>query len=366
MAANQKEALTRLTRLCQTNPNNIGYLRKVLGAYLVPCAFPAVAVAQETGDPIGAILAECLAGSDDHSLLLDIYEALPANTVSLREVHAVIAGRMAETAKAEHPNDWELLAETTGAYAAALADLGEREQALGYAQESACLYQRHATGLAANALQSLFSLAECYMNVGQMDDALLLQTEVVTGYRTLYDAAPARYITQYINVLLVISSYYKMQERLSEAIDCGAKADYFIKQIANPAIEHIYLQHRIINNLAECYEQIDQLEIAADLLRENMMTARDLDNHAPDRYGLELTDMLETLATIESRLGNRQAAEAIQRLNNLYQYRPQAFASHYINLLTNMGLVDLAFENLDSAQHKMDEAVAILESLYQQ
>jgi hypothetical protein len=187
----------------------------------------------------------------------------------------------------------------------------------------------------------------------------------------LYDSDPARYVTQYTNVLLVMSSYYKMQERLSEAIDCGAKADYFIKQIANPALEHIYLQHRIINNLAECYEQIDQLEIAADLLRENMMIVRDLDNHATDRYGLELTDTLETLATIESRLGNRQAAEtaaaeAIQRLSNLYHYRPQAFASHYINLLTNMGLVDLTFENLDSAQQRMDKAVAILEPLYQQ
>lgn len=365
-------ALTRLTRICETNSDNVAYLRLFFGKHGDSCLLPALAVAQETGDPIGQIIAEYLTNSTNDDLLLELYESLPANTISLREVHTVIAKRAAELAKAKHPDDWALIAETTGTYAAALADIGERSTALAHAFESACLYQRNGMDvLDTQFLQSLFGLSECLMHVGQMEDALLVQQEVTTGYRLLYETDPAGHIAQYANVLLVLSSYYKMQERISEAIDAGAKADYFIKQIANPSMEHIYLQHRILHNLVGCYEQIDQLDIATDLLRDNLIIIRDLSNHAKDRYGLEHIDTLETLAMLEGRLGNQEAAEAasteaLNELTKLYQYRPHAFASHYSNLLSNMGIVDLTIGKLDAAQQKMDQAVAILEPLFRQ
>ncbi len=365
------ESLTRLVRLYKKNPNNLKYLKKTIHKYLDTNATLAVTVAQESGDPIGKILSECLAQSDNHNLLVDVYEKLPANSVALREVHLVVAKRMVELTKANHTNDWLLLAQTTATYAEALADVGEREFALELAQESACLRLRHLSIGESADVDALVIFARCLTGVGRLDHAILVQAYVIEQYDRLDLLSTPDNITAYANNLLIMSSYQRMRESCQEAIRYGQMAMEVVEELPDIEAKHRYIKHRITRNLADCYDAVDNLPEARALLKDSIQLIDDLVSESADRYELELIDTFETLASIEARLGNKEQAEdnankAITRLKAHYQDRDKAFAGAYSTLLTNMGLVDLATKELTSAQLKMDKAVDILEPLTKQ
>ena len=116
--------LTRLTRLCQTNPDNILHLPALLKTRLESLALPAVNVATQTGDPIGRVLAECLAETSEYSLSEDIYLDLAENSISLVDVFTTVAKQLTENAEQNHPDDWLFIANTAEIYAKALSHAG--------------------------------------------------------------------------------------------------------------------------------------------------------------------------------------------------------------------------------------------------
>lgn len=280
-----KEALTRMTRLSQRCPEHVRDLKKALSAHLEKGALPALMVAMETGDPIGQVLAECLEESVDPELLIQIYERLPPESIALREVHLVIAGKMNARSRYIDPNDWRFIAETAAVYSAALSDLGEREQALESAQESACIYFRNLAYPDQQALRAYAVFAECLMQLGRKDDSLLVQSLIIETYRDQHHLSQEQ-IAEFANSLLSMSSYCRMWEKLTDAINYAIQADELITIVLTSPIEMLYLKHRIIRNLAECHELQDHLDQASELLTVNLHIIRDLATHALDRYTL--------------------------------------------------------------------------------
>lgn len=381
----KQQALTRLTRVCKTNPENIKYLQKALTKYLKTSAFIAVEVAQESGDPIGKVLSICLDELDqldDLTLLFAVYEKLPTNSIALREVHWVVAKKMIALAQ-QTPNDWLLLAETTARYAEALADMGKHELALSFAEQSTCLYQRHMPLPDLNYLKTYVVFARCLMKVGDVQQAIFVQTEIVSLYPQLALPITNENNAYYIDLLTMLSAYHRRLEHHQEAIKWGlealtiAKKSFPTESLTRSLTElpiksryrHVY--YRTIKNLAVCYAAIDDLVQAKKLLQQTVKGVTDLKDELEDRYGLEFIDTLEVLASVESRLGQTKKAllysnQAIIELNELYQSRPYAFLADYSSLLVNMGLVDVANGALQTAKQKMDDVIRLLESLCQQ
>lgn len=370
MIKQKKEALTRLTRFCKTNPENIKHLQKTLTKYLKTAALLAVDVAQESGDPIGKVLSDCLIELDDPTLLFDVYEKLPTDSIALRDVNWVITKHMVELAQ-QTPDDWSLLAETTATYAEALADMGKRELALSFAQQSACLYQRHIPHPDLDYLKSWVVFARCLMHMGHIQQATLVQMEVVAEYKQLSLPSNDENTVYYVDMMSILSSYYQMLEQHQKALETGLQALTLAKTLSLIKSQYRHAYHRTIRNLAGCYEAVDDLLEAKKLLKESVQMITDLKNESEDRYALEFIDSLEVLASVESRLGNKTQSlfyskQAITYLKALYKSRPHAFLSDYTSLLVNMGLVDLANGDLPTAKKKMDNAIHLLEPLCQQ
>ena len=76
--------LTRLTRLYQTNPDNILYLQVLLNTRLesLTCSSCCQCCYTDGRDPIGRVLAECLAETSEYSLSEDTYLDLAENSIS--------------------------------------------------------------------------------------------------------------------------------------------------------------------------------------------------------------------------------------------------------------------------------------------
>jgi len=373
MSHSIKNALSVLTRISRDYPDSEKSLRTLILKDLSSYAFLSIEVAQEHdgGEPIGRILAGCLEEYGDTELFLNLYEELPAYTVALRDVHLVLTKKMAEVAQSDISGSWDLIAETTGAYATALTDNGNYEEALAFALKSACLYQRNHSEIKDIKYRSHANLAECLMNLGEIDNAILVQAESVIGYKELAHLNPDRYIAHYANSLLVLSTHQMLKENFNEAIDLCSLAKDQITQIKIISVENSFILHRINSNLAVCYEHIHELDLAAQLLYGTIDIIRDLANHSSDRYLPELIEALKVQASIESSLGNKGQAllatnEAINQMQGLYKLRPQAFASDYAGLLSNLSLVDLTFNNQKEAILKIQRAIDILMPLYEQ
>jgi hypothetical protein len=346
----QQTALTALTRLCQTNPDNNKHLKQALIRDLYIFAPYAIEIAKETGDPIGKLLAECLSELSDPDLYITLYEHLAEGSIALGEVYLLISKEIYQMAQA---GNWLHLANTAIIYAEALSNTGDQQQALHYAQKGACLFQRHADAPDLDYLQSFSLLANVLMQTGQMESALLLQKEVVDLQKFNSKTSKA-HRADYSRSLLQLCIYHNRVTQLGKAIDYGEQALSNSQALNSFSIDEQYLQLSIARVLADCYEKADQLELSAKHLKTCILLPRNLCNHAYDRFILELISTLETLATIEARLGNQSTAhhhcdEAIRSMRKIYRERPQVFAYEYAGTLIVIANVYMMFDKLQDA-----------------
>lgn len=363
-------SMTRQVRMCQLNPENEQFLKKTLRKNLSVTAVLAIEIAQETGDPMGTCLATVLKEDKRYDLFPDLYELIPDNSTSLKELRLLITEHFAKTASEINPYDWEIVAETSGAYSIALADLKLRKKALQYAYRSCCLYFRNLPNSSELTLKGLLNLAECLMEVGNMPDAILVQQEAVTGYLVLHQETPEKYSSEYVSSLLVMSSYMMVVENFSEAIKYAEHAALLIESVNNPSVEQSYLRHQIFHNLASCYDSLGQLHKGSELLRKTAEIIWDLSNYSQDRFGPELIETLSTQALLEMHCGNKDlsqlaATQAIEQMEKLYKLREEVFASRYAVLLVNMSTVDVQFGDHIGGLKRLNVAIGILDLLHE-
>src|SRR4051812_29588544 len=89
LALDQRHGLTLLTRLAQRRPEETHLLRRALAPRLDALLPAALAVAMDTGDPIGKVLADLVEAAPDTARAERIYGLVPHDTIVLREVVVV-------------------------------------------------------------------------------------------------------------------------------------------------------------------------------------------------------------------------------------------------------------------------------------
>jgi hypothetical protein len=115
MSVEAKNALPRLTRLAKRCPHQRALLSGALAHRLPRHAPIAVQVAVETGEPMGAILAELLERSSNSAFTIELGAEIPRETVELREVATIVARRRLDRERARGDGtDPATLAEDTG------------------------------------------------------------------------------------------------------------------------------------------------------------------------------------------------------------------------------------------------------------
>ena len=132
--------LTLLTRLAQHRPGETHLLMRALAKRLDMLIPTALAVAVETGDPIGIVVADLVRAAPDGARAERVNGLLPKQTVALRELGAVVAGqlvdarrRAADAAQADDVDQKVLIRDFAAALhdlSIRLGELGSREAAL--------------------------------------------------------------------------------------------------------------------------------------------------------------------------------------------------------------------------------------------
>jgi len=139
---NPKNALTTLTRAAQRDEKQKKQLEEALTGRLKRLAPIALQVAQETGDPIGSVLAKVLNTSANPSLAYRLHDQIPTETVALREVAVEVTQQCLEDQRHRGENvSTSELARLSNTLGNRLSDLGRREEALAAAEEAGALYR---------------------------------------------------------------------------------------------------------------------------------------------------------------------------------------------------------------------------------
>jgi len=216
-AAQAKRALAVLSQVTRNHPSTEHTLRRALSEHLAARWEIVVEVAQETGDPLGRLVADVLEQAPDPELASEIERSLPERTVALREL-AVVATRQAlqqgrqealaaiEEATAlcrrlaERRPDTFLpdLAMSLNNQSAQLSGLGRREEALAAIEEAVGLRRRLAErrpdAFLPDLAMSLNNQSDSLNGLGRREEALAAVEEAVALYRGLAERRPDAFL----------------------------------------------------------------------------------------------------------------------------------------------------------------------------
>lgn len=362
----RKTALTRLTRLCQTNPSNIKYLKLALSKNINDLAFFAIEVAKETGNPIGKALSECLTEAPSLIKNNDIFVELSNLSISLVETNVVITKNILDRITLDPTAHWQSIADFSAFYAQSLLDIGEESEALCYAQKAACLYQRNDFPLSVDSLNAYSIFASILLSMEKLNMALLVQYEIVSIYQSTGLHLSTENCFDYADYLSDLCLSLSHLGKLEKAIKYGEQAHRLLQNVPALTSEALYSQLITKEILAVCYEKSEQLDLAAELLTDCLRTARDLYNLENDNYVLKLIGTLKLSAEIESRRGHQNlsisyAIESVEYAHEAYQQHPQAFYEKYTESLTALANIHIRFNQLEVALPYLQDSIALLE-----
>lgn len=137
--------LTVLTRLVQREPENERWIYQVLKENILNLAGEAVAVAVQSGEPMGRILTSVLKDHPSVEVAKKIVEHLPSYNVNLLDLSVEAARQLVIAEQAILGNDSQLsqakVASSLCAYARRLIHIGQYEEALQAAQKAVVFFR---------------------------------------------------------------------------------------------------------------------------------------------------------------------------------------------------------------------------------
>jgi tetratricopeptide (TPR) repeat protein len=137
-----KHALTHLTRLAKRVPGQTRLLESALRQRLATVAKAAIEVSIETGEPMGAALAQVFRGEGTADLAVGLHDLLPSETVALRELAVDVTKLTLEWHLAHNPTVDRMVALLHN-YAQRLVAVGHLDHAFAVAQRSRELMAGH-------------------------------------------------------------------------------------------------------------------------------------------------------------------------------------------------------------------------------
>jgi tetratricopeptide (TPR) repeat protein len=361
--------LTVLTQAARNYPAAQRALQQALTDQLGSLWSVALTVAQETGDPIGLLLAQIVADAGDPKLAAEIYGSLPAHTLALRELAVVATEQVLRGLLQDRPSfDRDIQsARLRSNLATRLSDLGDRESALVATTEAVRSYHelvdQEPDVVVPELATALTTLSLRLRELGRyQDEALAVSEEAVTLRRALIathkDVSPLSLANALNSHSILLGDLARHEEALAasaEAVTLLRAAA--VADAAGVAFELGTALNSHSNELSELGrhdEALADCEEAVAIYRREAATR-------PDAF---LPHLATTLSTHSNRLiqaGRPEEAlatidDALEIRRRLAAARPDAFLPGLANALNNkadrlrqLGRADQALEALDEA-----------------
>ncbi len=359
--------LTVLTRLSQRRPTQSRQLRDALDGRLAELAPIAIQVGVETGDPIGRVLADCLASNPDPALAARLHPLIPDDTVALRELAVAVTIQYLDQVRAQ---DAAQGAQATllNNLAGRLLDLGQPARAAALAEESVALYRRLVDGgrntLRPGLAMALNTLSVAHAAAGETDQALEPARESVALYRQSVagsDPATAALLAQSLNTL---ANRLMAYGRWPEALAAAQESVAIYSGLPGSPLRLGYLA-RALDTLS--YAQIDcgHAQEAVQTSRRSQTLYRYLAEDDPDGYepllGVSCCNLAGILLrTLDYPGAERAALEAASIFSGLAAVRTDAFVTQFLHALLVQGLSACALDRHVDAQDTLHQAMDIL------
>ncbi|MCG8356528.1 MAG: tetratricopeptide repeat protein, partial [Kiloniellales bacterium] len=328
-----RHALTVLTRMAPREPNARAWLERALHYDLERLAEPAMAVAIETGDPIGQVLAKALVDQPNAQLAATLEAQMPHQTVALREAAAAATSiyyhglKAVAVAVAEpKPDDvTQELARIATHLANRLSDLGRREEALTAAQEAVDirrdLAQAQPDAFKPYLATSLNNLGTMLSHLGRREEALTAAQEAVNIRRDLAQVRPDAFKPDLAMSLNNLGTRLRDLGRREEALTAAQEAVDIRRDLAQARPDAFKPDLAAsLNNLGNMLSALGRREEALTAAREASEIYRDLAQARPDAFKPDLATSLNNLGNMLSRLGRREEAlTAAREASEIYR-----------------------------------------------
>jgi tetratricopeptide (TPR) repeat protein len=326
--------------------------------------------AGEDRHPVVRWLAEISRTSEDILELMKIANGLPFETVALREVGALVEGRIVELALQNPDEDQELCALSLSKLAVRLGALGKTQEALASAEKATALYR--ALGPAdpnGNGLATVLSnLAQFHCMAGQWKQGAEAAEEAVTLNRARKEEGTAER-AKLATSLNSLARAYRGLGRLPDALKAASEARDLRRLLAaeDPETFNSSLAKSLISvaillgNTGEMEQALIAAEQSVDLYR--MLAASQ-----PDAFHPDFALALHTVANLLQNLGRNEealdaAVEALKLRRTLAAKRPDAFNSALAVSLGGVASLLRANEQNEAALQHVDEAIRLLREL---
>jgi tetratricopeptide (TPR) repeat protein len=371
----EKAILTILTRTAREYDSAAHALREVLTERVSSLASLAVEVAQETGEPMGLILADALERKRDPHLAWDIACSLPTHTVALLEVAEVVTRQALGFVLTQEPHDKN--AKVAGTLltdrANRLSNLGRREEALAASHQAVAVYHELAQRdpvVRPKLATALNNLSNRLSALGRHEEALEAIEEAVAIFRELAEAEPEAYEPDLAGTLNDRSIRLSEAGSREEALATLEQAVAIFRRLAQVKPE-VYRFHLALalNNRALRLEEVGRENEALEAIDEAIVLFRELAQARPDANRPHLaTALVNRSATRFSKLGGREQAlaastEAVEIYRELSLARPEAFRHNLAGALNNLSGRLSECGQSEEALAAMGEAVEIYRDL---
>jgi tetratricopeptide (TPR) repeat protein len=312
----------------------------------------------------------------DEQALATLDASLPTESVALRELNLDVASRLVELRLANPQASAEAKASALNGLAIALALAGQREPALGTAQEALDIRRELAAqrpdvflpGLA----MSLNNLANMLSELGQREPALGAAQEAAELYRELAEQRPDVFRPDLAAALNTLANMLSDLGQREPALGAAQEAVDIRRELAAQGLDVFRPDLAAsLNNLANRLSDLGQREPALGAAQESAGLYRELAAQRPDVFLPYLAMSLNNMANTLSELGQREPAlgaaqEAVDIYRELAAQRPDVFHPDLA-----MSLNNLANRLSDLGQHEpalgaAQEAVDIRRELVEQ
>lgn len=366
-----KHGLTVLTRLAARRPDQRNRLAQVLHGRLASLAPLAVGVAMETGDPIGAVLAELLAARSDTELLGGIGALLPLQTTSLRELALLVVRRQYEAEVYQQPlrsrEQMNRAVALMNLYAIRLQMMGRLRDAAGAL--TAAIGMLHGNPIDAvglrNSAQMLHNLAGIQGDLLEIDKACRSAEMAVSFHQQLVDGGQGS-LLDLADSLNSLATIHRQERRSAEARSGFDRALSLLGQLPAGAAgtdEARSLRARVHHNLGQVQHELGEAAEARAHSAEAVLQIRRLFEARPDAYRLYLARYLAGHAKVLRSLDApvealRDVEESLALFADMAQRRPDAFTDDYVKALVVKAELDACDSGWQRLQETAQERLA--------
>ncbi|HRC85242.1 MAG TPA: tetratricopeptide repeat protein, partial [Thermoanaerobaculia bacterium] len=347
--------------------------------------FPAavLAVAADTGDPLGPLVAAQLRETSDLALLEAVPQALDrprlSRSVPLREAALLATERVLEhlstqpglqrrADRARRARLWQLLV-------ARLGDVGREEEALTASRRAVALYRRLARSAPpryeVQLAESLNNLALHLRSKGLIKASLRALREALAIFRAQQHPSPGLPTSELVAVLNNLVSSLRQLDLVDESEAAVRELAELFDSLPRDSNADSAWSRLVLtwDNLGASWSALQDHRSGLELAERAVDLHRELAHEQGDVYLPELARSLDHLGQRLAQTGSLEQAvlateEAICIRRTLATARPAAFSGDLAASLQNLGYQLLELGAFQESAEASAEAIRLLESLF--